>query len=92
MITVLKYIFLTHLSESTGRATALPPAMASLAALTKMLKFYVKILKTLHFQNPQMDLVYIWYDYRCRSKILLRTIHTHVHYLEAKVTDLEILC
>ena len=39
-----------------------------------------------------MDLVYIWYDYRCLSKILLSTIHTPAHDLEVKVTDLEILC
>ena len=39
-----------------------------------------------------MDLVYIWYDYRCWSKTLLSTIPTPTHGLEVKVTDLEILC
>ena len=39
-----------------------------------------------------MDLTYIWYDYRCWSKILLGTIHTRAYDLEVKVTDLEILC
>ena len=77
--------FLAHLYKSTGRATALPPASAlalasvlvSLAAsaLTKMLKFFVKILKTLYFLNPQRDFVYVWYNYRCWSKILLSPIH-----------------
>ena len=35
----------------------------------------VKVLcqSDLIFLNPQMDLVYIWYDYRCWSKILLST-------------------
>ena len=64
----------------------------SVAALIKMLKFYVKVFKALYFLNPQMDLVYIWYDYRCWSKILLSTIHAPAHDLEVKVTDLEILC
>ena len=33
-----------------------------------------------------MDLLYIWYGYRCWSKILLSTIHTPAHDLEVKVT------
>ena len=36
-----------------------------------------------------MDLVYIWYVYRCWSKILLSIICTPAHDLEVKVTDLE---
>ena len=39
-----------------------------------------------------MDLVYIWYDNRCWSKILFGTIHIPAHNLEVKVTDLQILC
>ena len=85
--------FLARLYRSTGRAIALPPASAlALAALTKMLKFFVKVFKPSYFLNPLMDLVYIWYNYRCWSKILLSPIHTHAHDLEVKVTDLEILC
>ena len=38
-----------------------------------------------------MDLVYIWYDYRCWSKILLSTILAPAHDLEVKVMNLEIL-
>ena len=56
-----------------------------------MLKFYVKVLKTLYFLNPQTDLVYIWYNYRCWSKILLSTIQIPALDLEVKVMDLEIL-
>ena len=41
------------------RAIALIPAVLAAVALTKMLKFYVKVFKTLYFLNPQMDLVYI---------------------------------
>ena len=37
-----------------------------------------------------MDFIYIWYDYRCWSKIFLSTIHNSVYDLEVKVTDLEI--
>ena len=54
--------------------------------------FIFEELKTLYFLNPQVDLVYIWYDYRCWSKILLSTIHTPAHDLDVKVMDLEILC
>ena len=57
-----------------------------------MLKFYVKVFKPLHFLIPQMDLVYIWYNYRWWFKILLSTIHTPAYDLEVKVADLEILC
>ena len=47
--------FFARLYESTGRAIILPPALAAVSALTKMLKFYVKVFKTLYFLNPQMD-------------------------------------
>ena len=59
--------------------------------LTKMLKFYVKVFKTLYFLNPEMDFVYIWYDYKCWTKILFGTIPIPAYDLEVKVTDLEIL-
>ena len=36
---------LARLYESTGRAIALPPALA-LVALSKILKFYIKVFKT----------------------------------------------
>ena len=55
-----------------------------------MLKFYVKVFKTLYFVNPLMDLLYIWYDYRYWSEILFSTIHTLAHGLKVKVMDLEI--
>ena len=37
-----------------------------------------------------MDLVYIWYDDRHWSKILLSIIPTPMHDLKVKVTDLEL--
>ena len=83
-------IFLAHLYKSTGRAIALPLALAS--AFTKMLKFYVKVFKTSYFLNPLMDLVDIWYNYTCWFKILLSPTHTPAHGLYVKVTYLEILC
>ena len=75
--------FLAHLYESTGRAIALSPASAVALALelTKMLKFYVKVFKTSYFLNLLMDLVYIWYNYRCWSKILLSPICSPAHDL-----------
>ena len=73
--------FLACLYESTGRTIALPPALATASTLTKMLKFYVKVFKTSYFLNPQMDLGYIWYNNRCRFKILLSPIHTPARVL-----------
>ena len=86
----LEVHLLAWLYESTGTAIALPPVSALVSVLTKMLMFYIKVLKTLYFLNPQMDLVYIWYVYRCWSKILLNSIHIPAHDLEVKITDLEI--
>ena len=37
-----------------------------------------------------MDLLYIWLDNRCWSKILFGTIHISAYELEVKVTDVEI--
>ena len=92
--TFLLQVFCGSREGSTGRAIALPPASASALALasTKILKFYVKVFKNLYFLNPDMNFVYIWYDNRWLSKILLGTVHTPAHDLEVKVTDLEILC
>ena len=56
-----------------------------------MLKFCVKVFRTLLFPNPVMDLVHVWYDDRCWSKILCSTIPNPVHDFEVKVTDLEFL-
>ena len=78
--------FLARLYENTVSATQASPLVAA-SAFTKMLKFYIKVFKTLYFLSPQMDLVYIWYDYRCWSKILFSTIHTPAYYLEVKVMD-----
>ena len=39
-----------------------------------------------------MDLLYICYDYRYWSKILLGTNPTPAYDLEVKITDLQILC
>ena len=51
---------------------------------TFMSKFYVKVFRTSLFPNPMMDLVHVWYDDRYWSKI-----HTPIHDLKVKVTDLE---
>ena len=63
-----------------------------MVALTKMLKFYVRGFKTLYFLNSLMDLLYIWYDNRCWSKILFSTVHTPAYdpEVKVKVTDLQI--
>ena len=92
--------FLAGLYESTGRAIALPTvsalvlvsALRAASALIKMLKFNFKVFRISYFINPQMDLVYIWFNYRCWSKILLSLIHTPACDLLVKVIDLEILC
>ena len=35
--------------------------LAAASAFVKILKFYIKVFKTLFYLNPQMDLVYIRY-------------------------------
>ena len=65
-------------SYCTTPGNGLGIAAEAVSGLTNILKFYVKVL---------MDLVFIWYNSRCWSKILLSHMHTLL-----KITDLEILC
>ena len=82
--------FLAHLYESTGRAIAVTTASAS--ALLKMLKFLVKVFKSLYLLNPWMDLVVDTLpDVRYWSEVLCCTTTTHISDLEVKVTDFGIL-
>ena len=46
--------------------------IGSCGRVNKMFKFYIKVFYQ-YFLNPQMDLVYIWYDYRCWSTHMLLT-------------------
>ena len=84
---------LAHLYQSTGRAIAvtMASALASTSALLKMLKFLVKVFKSLYLLNPWMDLVDTLPDDRYWSEVLCCTITTHINDLEVKVTDFEIL-
>ena len=90
--------FLAGLHESTGRAIAvitvstLASVYASALALLKMLKFLVKVFKSLYLLNLWMDLVDIFPNVRCWSEVLCCTILTHFSDLEVKVMDFEILC
>ena len=87
--------FLARLYVSTGRAIAVTTASASASpsasALLKMLKFLVKVFRSLHLLNLWMDLVDTLPDVRYWSEVLCCTITTHISDLEAKVTDFEIL-
>ena len=97
----MKLLFLSFLAclyESTGRAIAVTTASASvstsasaLAALLKMLKFLVKVFKSLHLLNPRMDLVDTLPDVRYWPEVLCYTITTHISDLEVKGTDFEFL-
>ena len=82
-------LFLARMFESTGRAIAITKASAS--SSFKMLKFLVKVFKSLYLLNPWMDLVDTLPDVRYWSEVLCRTIMTHISDLEVKVTDFEIL-
>ena len=55
-----------------------------------MSKFCAKVFRTSLFPNTMMDLVHVWYDHRCWSKIIHSTIPTPIHDLKVKVTDLEL--
>ena len=62
-----------------------------MSALLKMLKFLVKVFKSLYLLNPGMDLVDTLPDVRYWSEVLCCTIMTHIGHLEVKVMDFEIL-
>ena len=66
-------------------------ASALALALLKMLKFLIKVFKSLYRLNPWMDLVDALPDGRYWSEVLCCTIKTHISDLEVKVTDFEIL-
>ena len=89
-------LFLARLYESTGRAIAVTPALASAlasaSALLKMLKFLVKVFMSLYLLKLWMDQVDTLHVGRYWSEVLCCTIMTHLGDLEVKVTDLEILC
>ena len=52
-----------------------------------MFKYYVKVLKTSYFPNHMMDLVYIWYEDKYRSKDLFSNVPNHSYDLKVKVMD-----
>ena len=63
----------------------------SASALLKMLKFLVKVFKSLYPLNMWIDLIDTLPDVRYWSEVLCCTITTHIGDLEVKVTDFEIL-
>ena len=56
-----------------------------------LLKFLVKVFKSLYLLNPWMDVVDTLPDVRYWSEVLCFTIMTHISDLMVKVTDFEIL-
>ena len=84
---------LAHLYESTGRAITVTTlsALVSASALFKMLKFLVKVFKSLYVLNPWMDLVDTLPAVRYWSEVLCCNIMTQISDLEVKVTDFKIL-
>ena len=56
-----------------------------------MLKFLVKVFKSLFLLNPWMDLVDTLPDVRYWSEVLCYTIMTYIGDIKVKVTDFEIL-
>ena len=57
-----------------------------------MLKFFIKVFRSLYLLNMLMDQVDTLHVGRYWSEVLCSTIMVHPSYLEVKVTDLEILC
>ena len=57
-----------------------------------MLKFLVKVFKSLYLLNPWMDLADTLPDVGYWSEVLCCIIMTHIGDPEVKVTDFEILC
>ena len=67
----------------TGRTIAVTSASA-LAALLKMLKFLVKVFKSLYLPNLWMDLVGTLPNVSYWSEVLCCTITTHIGDLDVK--------
>ena len=84
-------VFSACLYESTGRAIAVTMALASMStsALLKMLKFLVKVFKSLYLLNPSIDLVDTFPDVRYWSKVLCCTITTHISDLRSRSRTLK---
>ena len=57
-----------------------------------VLKFLVKVFRSLYLLKMWMDQVDTLHVGRYWSEVLCDTIRTHLGDLEVKVTDLEILC
>ena len=70
----LKGDLLARWYESTGRAIA----VITVSALLKMLKFLVKVFKSLYLLNLWMDLVDHLPDVRYWSEVLYCTILNHI--------------
>ena len=50
-------------------------------------KFYVKVYKTLYYEDPLMDFIHIWPDGRYRSKVFNSTDPTPGDNLGVVVTE-----
>ena len=57
-----------------------------------MLKFFIKVFRSLYLLNMLMDQVDALHVGRYWSEVLCSTIVVHLGDLEVKVTDFEILC
>ena len=57
-----------------------------------MLKFFIKVFRSLYLLNMLMDQVDTLHVGRYWSEVLCSTIVVHPGDLEVKVTDLKILC
>ena len=79
---VMRQLLLARLYVSTGRAIAVTTGSASastsMSALLKMLKFLIKVFKSLYLLNLWMDLVDTLPDVRYWSDVLCCTITTHI--------------
>ena len=83
-----KWPYLACLYKTTGRAIALSTALA--LTLHKMLKFLVKVFKSLYLLNLWFNVVDTLPNVRYWSEVLCCTIMTHITD-HVKVTDFEIL-
>ena len=91
-VAILKHVklVLARLYESAGRAVAVTPASA-LAFTSALLKFLVKVFRSIYLLKLLMDQVDILHNGRYWSEVLCCIIMTHLGDLEVKVTDLEIV-
>ena len=84
--------YCSHPGVGVGVGVGVGAGVGVGVGVAQMLKFLVKVFRSLYLLKLWMDQVDTLHVGRYWSKVLCCNITTHLGDLEVKVTDLEILC